>query len=120
MKAINDTANKALATITDIRDTLIQEYDSWREELNHLFNKIQKASEISFQDLRSETYRELEGRAKCDLAARVRNLKTRLADEGSKKTAINKVSKLDVIEADVRLKEIYTQILKEYAVKYAA
>jgi anti-repressor protein len=120
VKAIQDTANKALATASDIKDSLLQTFDNWREEMARLFNKVQVATGIPFQELRQETYLALETRAKCDLAARVRNLKERLSNEGATKTAVSKVSKLDVIEADARLKEIYSQILKEYAVKYAA
>lgn len=119
IKSAIDKADKALDHVENITDTIVKQFDDWRSELNHLFNKTQKASGISFQDLRTKTYEALEKRSGCDLAARVRNLKNRLKDEGATKTKINAISKVDVIEADKKLREIYTQIIKEYAISYS-
>jgi hypothetical protein len=68
--------------------------------------------------MRRETYEILEGRARCSLDARLANLRKRLSQAGATKTQINQTSRLDVIESDVRLKEIYTAILKELAMRY--
>ena len=118
VKAIQDTANKALEFASNLKDVFVHECDNWRDELNHLFNKIQKSSNIPFSELRKNTYESLENRARCDLSTRVRKLKERLSNEGATKTSIGKVTRIDVIEADIRIKEIYTQIIKEYAIKY--
>ncbi|MNP74948.1 hypothetical protein D3C76_1719070 [compost metagenome] len=66
--------------------------------------------------MRSESYRLLEERGKCDLNRRLANLRERLADTGATKTKINDTNRLDVIEADPRLKEIYTTIVKKLSI----
>jgi hypothetical protein len=59
-------------------------------------------------------------RAACNLSARVRNGRRRLEESGASKTKVEAFGRLDVIEAEPRLKEIFTAIVKEYAVKYVA
>lgn len=120
LKQASEAAGKALTMVEDIKDTIIKEYDDWRDELNHLLGKIQRSSNIPHQELRSKTYEELERRARCDLSTRVRNLRKRLTEEGATVTRVKQANKLEVIESDPKLKEIYTQVVKEYAVKYSA
>lgn len=115
---INQKLDQQTKQITEIKDTFVSEVKSWREELNEMFNRVQKATNINFADLRRETYHKLEQRGRCDLSQRKANLQERMKLQGATKTAINNVSKLDVIEADARLKEIYTQIIKGYVIKY--
>lgn len=101
-----------------IKDTIVAEYDNWREEIKRQINTIQKKSAMTYQDTYNTLYDGLEKRARCDLSARVRNGRDRLADSGATKTKIEAFGRMDVIEADARLKEIFTTIVKEYAVKY--
>ncbi|MDF2651390.1 MAG: Rha family transcriptional regulator [Paenibacillus sp.] len=72
----------------------------------------------NFQALRNESYKMLEDRAHCDLDKRLRNLIDRLQQSGATKTQISKTSKMDVIENEPRLKEIYTAIVKELSVRH--
>ncbi|MNP84910.1 hypothetical protein D3C76_1844310 [compost metagenome] len=58
----------------------------------------------------------LEERGKCQLNIRLKNLQDRLADAGATKTKINETNRMDVIESDPRLKEIYTTIVKELSI----
>lgn len=51
---------------------------------------------------------------------RLRNLRDRLAAQGATKSKINAVTKIDVIESDPRLREIYSAIVREMAVAYTA
>lgn len=120
MNKIKASADRAVEIASNVRDVFTHEFENWRDELNRLFNKIQKASNKSFSELRTETYKELESRAHCDLAKREGNLIGRLKEEGATKARLNAVNKLEVIEADPKLKEIYTQIIKEYAIRYVA
>lgn len=103
-----------------IKDTIVAEYDNWREEIKRQINAIQKKSSMTYQDTYNTLYDSLEKRARCDLSARVRNGRGRLADSGATKTKIEAFGRMDVIEADARLREIFTTIVKEYAVKYVA
>ena len=43
-----------------------------------------------------------------------------MALEGASKTAIENYRPLDAIEGEQRLKEIFSTIVREYAVKYSA
>lgn len=103
-----------------IKDTIVAEYDNWREEIKRQINAIQKKSSMTYQDTYNTLYDDLEKRARCNLSARVRNGRDRLADSGATKTKIEAFGRMDVIEADARLREIFTSIVKEYAVKYVA
>lgn len=102
----------------DIKDILALNPTDARKKVNQLLNKIaQSAGGIgSYQDVRTESYKKLEERARCDLAKRVTNKKQRLALEGLAKSKIDKINNLDVIFEDGRLAEIYFAIVKEMAV----
>ncbi|WP_110954745.1 antA/AntB antirepressor family protein [Anaerosinus massiliensis] len=106
--------------LTLVKDTIIKRDDNWRDEINKMLRKIARHVGIDHQELRSESYKLLEERGKCDLNSRLRNLKKRLQDNGETKTRIAKANKLDVIESDPRLKEIYTNIVKEMTIRYVA
>ena len=79
-----------------------------------------KSCELDHQGVRDQSYQTLERRAGCNLSRRVANLKTRLKESGATKTTTDKACKLDAIEADKRLKEIYSSIVREMVVKYVA
>lgn len=102
-----------------IRETIIAQPDNWRSEMNRLFNQVvDRVGQSKFAELRRETYKRLEERAHVDLDRRLQNLKGRLALEGATRTAIDKANRMDVIEADPKLREIYAIILKEYSIRY--
>ena len=110
-------ASTALKQVDFIRDTIIRRNDeNWREQISIDLNAIVKASGGTHQDVRSESYELLEDRAACRLSVRVANARDRLREAGAKKTAIEKYCKLDAIEEDSKLKEIYTGIVKEMAI----
>jgi len=94
--------------------------NDWRSDVNKIINSIafKTGGEKSYQDVRRESYQLLESRAKCDLDRRLTNLRKNLALEGASKTKINTANKMDVIESDKRLTEIYLAIVKEMAIKY--
>lgn len=111
-------AQIAVAAVTTIKETIIQREDDWRASINKMFNTaVQNSVNKDFQAMRNETYRILEERAHCDLQTRLRNLVERLEKSGATKTQLLKTSKLDVIESDPKLKEIYTSIVKEMSIR---
>lgn len=107
-------------TLTLVKDTLIQRDDDWRNWVKETVNRIAQATGGNYQLTRAESYEELEVRARCKLGIRLTNLKDRLKEQGASKTKLNGVNKMDVIEDDPRLKEIYTSIIKEMSIKYTA
>ena len=86
-----------------------------------MFNKIvDRIGGQKFQEVRNESYRLLEKRARVDLNRRLMNLRSRMLAQGASKSAIEKANKLDVIEQDPKLREIYGKIISEYYIKYVA
>lgn len=116
----NELAKKAMETTENIKDAVRPVFDNWREEINAKFKRIQHCCDIPFNVLRTEMYTELERRAGCDLNARLRNLKKRLQENGATKTEINNCRKIDVIEKDKKLREIFSKIVSEYEIQYCA
>ncbi|MFB7142042.1 ORF6N domain-containing protein [Gottfriedia sp. NPDC056225] len=92
----------------------------WRKETTEIINKIaRKTGEHGlYQQIRKESYKLLEERANCNLQIRLVNKQKKMALEGVVKSRIDKVSKLDVINEDKRLLEIYLAVVKEMAIKY--
>lgn len=115
-----ETAQKAIETTNSIKEAVKPVLDNRRDEINVKFNRIQKSASTPFNLLRTEMYCELERRAGCDLSTRLRNRKQRMTDNGCTKTEINKLNRMDVIEEDKKLREIFTKIVSEYEIEYCA
>lgn len=116
----NEAARKAVETTEAIKESVRPVFDNWKEETNAKINRIQFYSKIDFQTLKNQMYSDLEHRAGCDLGTRLRNMKHRMENTGATKTAINKIRKIDVIESDKKLREIFSKIVSEYEIKYCA
>lgn len=117
---VNEVAKKAVETTEHIKEAVKPIFDNWRDEMRLKFNRIQRSTDKQFNILRNDMYSELESRASCDLNARLRNMRERMSDKGYKKSDINKLNKMDVIEQDKKLREIFSKIVTEYEIKYCA
>lgn len=91
----------------------VQNDEPWRNQINSMLNRAARSSGVPYHVFRSESYRLLEERGKCQLLTRLNNLRDRLKQAGATKTKINEANRMDVIESDDRLKEIYTAIVKQ-------
>lgn len=114
--ALADTQKKLSAveeTVEVIKDTFAQRDEDWRKQVNAMLQGASFRSGGNYSELRTESYRLLEERAHCDLDKRMRNLLKRLEDNGATKSKIREANKMDVIEADAQIKEIYASIVKE-------
>jgi phage anti-repressor protein len=111
-------------TTQNIKDTMAElPKDQWRKWVNSSLGEIgirlgNKGQ--NHEDLRSDSYKLLEEKAGADLSTRLRNGRKRLEDAGATKTVQKEYCKLDCIEEDKRLKEIYTGIIKELRIKHLA
>lgn len=120
-KQLEERTENVERTLTVVKETLINIDPDWREYINEQLNKIVKTvGGKKYREIKTETYKILEQRAHCDLNARLRNLRQRLENAGVSKSTINNACKLDVIEREPRLKEIYTTIIKEMVIRYLA
>lgn len=115
-----EIAQKAVETTESIKEAVKPVFDNWREEVNRKFNRIQRNADKPFNTLRIEIYSELERRAGCDLATRLRNKKQRMSESGCTKKEINDYNRMDIIEEDKKLREIFSKIVSEYEIKYCA
>ena len=113
-----ETAQKAIETTEHIKEAVKPVFDNWRNEINAKFNRIQRNADCQFNVLRTEMYSELERRAGCDLNTRLRNKRNRMAENGCTKTEINTLNKMDIIEDDKKLREIFSKIVAEYEIRY--
>lgn len=104
--------------VNDITTIVAINPKDWRPDVNRILNTIVKKSGMSYQDIRKESYELLEARAKCNLNIRLENKKKNALLEGASKSKASKINKMDVIESDKRLTEIYLAIVKEMAIKY--
>lgn len=115
-----EIAQKAIETTESIKEAVKPVFDNWREETNKKFNRIQRCADKPFNLLRNEMYSELERRAGCDLAVRLRNKKQRMSEGAYTKKQINDYNRMDIIEEDKKLREIFSKIVSEYEIKYCA
>lgn len=104
----------------NIVSILSMDITKWRDEVNKIINSI--AMKLGggkyFSEIRNESYELLESRAGCNLDIRLQNRKSKMALRGSSKTAINKVTKLEIVSEDKKLISVYFTVIKEMAVKY--
>jgi hypothetical protein len=121
MKELRGQVSQLTGTIGNIKEAVISEPDNWREDINRKLNKIAKAIGVNkFQEVRAESYKLLEQRAGVNIDRRLFNKRARMLEEGRSSTAINKANKLDIIDEDKKLREIYGKIVSEYLIKYVA
>ncbi|PHV69561.1 phage antirepressor Ant [Sporanaerobium hydrogeniformans] len=127
LKDAREQAEKAQATALEVkqevqamRDVVTLDPAAWRTETTNLVNRIAQklGGNENIQAIRKESYDILDSRAKAKLGIRQTNMKRKVLEETGSTSKSNKVSKLDVIAADARLREVYIAIVKEMAIKY--
>ncbi|PHV72152.1 Rha family transcriptional regulator [Sporanaerobium hydrogeniformans] len=127
LKDAREQAEKAQATALEvkqevqaIRDTITLDPAAWRTETTNLVNRIAQklGGNENIQVIRKESYDLLDSRAKAKLGIRQTNMKRKVLEETGSTSKSNKITKLDVIAADARLREVYIAIVKEMAIKY--
>ncbi len=97
------------------------EIENWRLETNRLMKQLCTAiGQERYRLVRAESYKTLKARTGVDIERKVRALKEWMQKDGASKTRIGKVNKLDVIEADMKLREIYTDIVNKLIIKHCA
>lgn len=92
----------------------------WRKTAQGLIHKMAKTEGGfgAYQQIQGDIYKEVDARAGSNLKTRLTNLRQRMALNGSCKSAIDRLNRLEVIDADKRLKQIYMAVVKDFAIKY--
>lgn len=107
--------------MSDIKETIIHTDQDWRKWINTQISKVAVSwgnEPHHHSEARNQSYKLLETRARCRLDTRLVNIRNRMAFNGATRSKIDATNNLDVIENVPRLKEIYTTIVKEMALKY--
>lgn len=113
--------NKRIETeVTGIRNIVGLETKNWRNDTNKILGAIAQhlGGGDKHKTVRTETYKLLEEKGRCKLDQRLNNRKAKMLAKGATKSQINKVSKLDVINDEPRIIEIYISVIKSMAIKY--
>lgn len=119
--AKQELETKRLATqMENITEIVALNTTDWRRECRKLVNKMAETQGGygAYQEIQTAIYEEVDRRAGSSLKTRLTNLRNRMAGEGVPKSKRDKTNKLDVIESDKRLKEIYLSVVKDFAIKY--
>jgi anti-repressor protein len=104
------------SAVTTIQETFLGRDEDWRKSINAKLNAAAFRLDGNYRELRTKSYEILEARGRCNLDIRLRNLIERLEEAGATKTQLKNTTRMDVIESDPRLKEIYTTIVKELSI----
>lgn len=118
-ESANQKAEHAETTMSEIKETLLARDEDWRVWINEMLARIAErlgGGKEQHHDLRAKSYQYLKDRTGCKLDIRLDGLKARLFKAGASKTKIKQANKLDVIEEDRKLKEIYSSIVKELSI----
>lgn len=106
--------------VDGISDLVQIDTNDWRQEAVKVIRRI-AAKQGNFDgmaELFNESYERLEDRARCNLNIRLNNKEKNMLAQGMSKTAISKLNKLDIIQEDHRLIQIYMTVIKDMAIKY--
>lgn len=120
LKALETSNRRISGSVEAIQQAVVFHPDDWREKnINRMLNRIARSADNAnaHQRIRAALYEELERRAYCDLNRRLDNCRTRMVKEGCTKTAVKAANRLDVIEQDPHLREIFRSIAKEAVVR---
>lgn len=119
--AANELENKKLNhKVDNIAEIVSLNTTDWRKTSQSIIRKIALAQGGygAYRDVGKSIYEETDRRAGSNLKTRLTNLRKNMALEGASKSKRDKANKLDVIENDKRLKEIYMAVVKDFAIKY--
>lgn len=121
-ETVNSTVNYALKIGNSFgiaNEAIILNRENWRTETRKILLKIVwKYPTIGTIDsVYNKLYETLDRRANVKLDTRLKNLKKRMDDAGFSQEYVDKKSKLDVIENDPKLIEIWIGLVKDYCMK---
>lgn len=118
--AANELENKKLNHKVDsISEIVSLSTTDWRRTSQNIIRKIatSQGGYDAYKEIPTAIYEETDRRAGSNLKTRLTNLRKNMAIEGVSKSRINRTNKLDVIDNDKRLREIYMAVVKDFAIK---
>lgn len=119
--ASQEVKTKQLENKVDgISDLISMDAKDWRKEATTILRKIafKQGGHDQYSEVANDSYIRLESKGRCNLNLRLENRRKNMIAQGMGRTAVSKLNKLDIIQDDHRLKEIYMQVIKDMAIKY--
>lgn len=106
--------------VDGISNLIAMDSKDWRTEAVAILRKIasKQGGHNQYKEVANDSYIRLEYKARCNLNIRLENRRKNMIAQGLGKTAVKKLNRLDIIEEDHRLKQIYMQVIKDMAIKY--
>lgn len=106
--------------VDGISNLIAMDSKDWRTEAVAILRKIasKQGGHNQYKEVANDSYIRLEHKARCNLNIRLENRRKNMIAQGLGKTAVKKLNRLDIIEEDHRLKQIYMQVIKDMAIKY--
>jgi len=117
LKSQRDRISAVEGTVQAVKDVFVSEEENWREMIRRNIDKIVVTANSDHQTVYNESY-ELLDKQGFDINKRLKNRRNRMLKQGATRTAIKKVSKLDIIEDDPKSKGLYTGIVRGMVLKY--
>ena len=118
--AANELENKKLNhKVDNIAEIVSLNTTDWRKTSQSIIRKIAlvQGGYGAYKEVASDAYAETDRRAGANLKIRLTNLKKNRLANGMSRSKVDKTNKLDVIDGDKRLKEIYMSVVKDFAIK---
>ena len=118
--AANELENKKLNhKVDNIAEIVSLNTTDWRKTSQSIIRKIAltQGGYGAYKEVASDAYAETDRRAGANLKIRLTNLKKNRLANGMSRSKVDKTNKLDVIDGDKRLKEIYMAVVKDFAIK---
>jgi Phage anti-repressor protein len=118
--AANELENKKLNhKVDNIAEIVSLNTTDWRKTSQALVRRIGtiQGGYGAYKEVPRDIYQETDRRAGSSLKTRLTNLRKTMALNGASKSKIDKTNKLDVIDQDKRIKEIYMAVVKDFAIK---
>jgi len=91
----------------------------WCKFINAKINMVVEARQLNHQVYRGDVYKELDQTARCNLEARQTQLRKRMREAGHTYKECRAVSKLQVIDADPKLRAIFETIVCRESARYS-
>jgi prophage antirepressor-like protein len=91
----------------------------WRQSTNDSVRQMCQEYGLSYMVEFGQMYDELEDKASVDIERRVKFLRSRLINEGHTRTEANRITKLEIISRDTKLRAIFDSILRMHMAKHA-
>ena len=104
-----------------LRSRFAVDRDNWRKECRDILARCARTLDNDYSyigQIYEEAYSLLESRAGVCLSARLKNMRGRMAVNGSTAEKVKGTTNFDVIDEDKKLREIFISVVQEMAIKY--